>query len=343
MSESLSERRPGGPWGTRFTPSMMTAQYTPEAGWQSPVIGERRSLLLDPATAVLHYGQAAFEGLMAHRQLDGGWALFRAREHAERLAGSCRRMAIPPPDVDETLESWRRYVRHEVEHLPADAPASIYLRPLVFASDAAFGDRPSDTYTMILQGVLVDRESPPRPDRLEVLIIDQHVRSASGGVGSAKVPGNYGAGMLARQVAAEAGCDQVLWLDAGRRRWIEELGSLNVAFVLSEVVVTPLATDTILAGVTRATLLTLCEELGVECESRPIALEEITAAMTWRGLSEAIGCGTAAGIVSIGAFRMGERRLELPAATPVADLLRELLHEHQHGRRQNPHGWLFPV
>ncbi|MCC7494780.1 MAG: branched-chain amino acid aminotransferase [Fimbriimonadaceae bacterium] len=333
----------GKPFGTVFTPAMLTASYAPQDGWGGAVLQPRGALRLDPATMALHYGQTAFEGLMAYRQPDGRLAFFRARDYASRLIHSCSRMAIPPILETHSIELWRQFARHELPHLPESSDFALYLRPLVFGCDAAFGDRPSTCYQLLVQGVVVDLAERARQRPLEVLITDQFVRAAPSGVGAAKVPGNYGAAMLARQAARDAGCDQVLWLDAGRRRWVEELGSMNVAFVISEVLVTPPLTDTILAGVTRQTVLTLAAEAGLEFEERPIALEEITAAMSWKGLTEAIGCGTAAGLVSIGAFHIGERRLSLPAATPVADRLRGLLRDHQGGRIEDSRGWLTAV
>lgn len=327
------------PFGTVFSPSMLTAQYEPAAGWHAVEIGPRQALSLDPATMALHYGQAVFEGVMAHRQAGGGWAVFRAGDYAARLVQSAARMAIPGLDAVTCVNLWRQFVAHEASRLDA-AVQDLYLRPLVFGNSPRLGDQPSETYQMVVLGVIHDPSTPPP---LEVLVTDRFVRASPGGVGMAKVPGNYGAGMLARQVAAACGCDQVLWLDAGRHRWIEELGSMNVAFVLSDTLVTPNLTDTILAGVTRQTMLTLVAELGLEYEERPIALEEITAALGWKGLTEAIGCGTAAGIVSIGAFRIGDHRLQLPAATPVADRLRQALDDYRHGRLPDQHGWLTAV
>jgi len=341
MSEVDLGRQPTAtvPFGSVFSPSMLTARYRPELGWHGINIRRRQPLSLDPATMALHYGQSVFEGVMAHRQAGGGWAIFRAADYATRLVQSGQRMAIPMLEPDGWVDLWRQFVRYEAALLDDDV-ADLYLRPLVFGSSARLGDVPSEAYQLVILGVVHDPE-PVAP--LEVLVTDRFVRAAPGGVGMAKVPGNYGAAMLARQVALEAGCDQVLWLDAGRHRWIEELGSMNVAFILSDTLVTPNLTDTILAGVTRATMLQLVDELGLAYEERPIALEEITAALSWKGLTEAIGCGTAAGIVSIGGFRIGEQRLELPPATPVADALRQALDDHRHGRVEDRHGWLTGV
>ncbi len=332
-------RTTGPPFGTVFSPSMLTARYHPDQGWHGFELGPRQPLSLDPATMTLHYGQAVFEGVMAHRQVGGGWALFRAADYAARLVQSGQRMAIPMLPEAEWVDLWRRFVAHEATRID-DSVQDLYLRPLVFGSSARLGDQPSETYQLVVLGVIHD-PAPCPP--LEVLVTDRFVRAAPGGVGMAKVPGNYGAGMLARQVAAEHHCDQVLWLDAGRHRWIEELGSMNVAFVLSETLVTPNLSDTILSGVTRATVLQLVAELGLEYEERPIALEEITAALGWKGLTEAMGCGTAAGVVSIGALQIGQQRLALPATTPIADRLRQLLDHHRHGRVPDRYGWLTQV
>lgn len=325
--------------GTGFTPSMLTASYYPEQGWGAVAIVPRGPLQLDPATMALHYGQAVFDGVRAFRQVDGSWALFRAESYAERLRQSCDRMAIPPLEVDQMVALWRSFVAHETASGELDED-SFYLRPLIFGCDPVFGDRPSTCYQLVVLGV---RLPAVRRPPLRVLVTDRFVRAAPGGVGAAKVPGNYGAGMLARKVAQDNGCDQVLWLDAGRRRWVEELGSMNVMFVLSGVVVTPPVTDTILAGVTRDSLLSIARHEGIECEERPIALEEITAAVGWKGLDEAFACSTAAQVVSIASLQVADRRLELPPETPVADRLHRLLAEVEQGRRSAPGGWLTRV
>lgn len=328
------------PFGTVFTPSMMTATYSPERGWGEFELGPRRPLVLDPATVALHYGQTAFEGLMAYRQPNGDMAIFRAADHAARWQRSCERLAIPPIDIDRCVESWREFVRAEQHALPDDPEVGLYLRPLIFGSDAVLGARPSTHFQMVLLGV--ESWFDPRR-RFEVLITQHYVRTTPGGIGMAKTPGNYGAAMLAQQYARERGCDQVLWLDAGRRRWIEELVSMNVFFVLDEVLVTPPLTDTILAGVTRDSVLRLAEELDVLTDERPVALEELTAAVVRKGLTEAFACSTGVGIASIRAWHLDDERHELPAETPVADQLRERLVACQRGLTSAHPEWRTPV
>lgn len=324
-------------FGTVFTPSMMTAQYTPETGWGEFEIGPRRPLQLDPATVALHYGQTAFEGLMAHLQDDGGYALFRPTEHAARLQRSCERLAIPALPVSQSVEQWRAFVRHEQQFMPDDPQVGLYLRPLIYGADAVLGARPSTSFRLVVLGLHASF-NPKR--QFEVLVTRHYVRTTPGGIGMAKTPGNYGAAMLAQQAAQQKGCDQVLWLDAGRRRWVEELVSMNVGFILDDVLITPPLTDTILAGVTRESILELAREAEVETEERPVALEELTAAMVWGGLQEAFACSTGVGIASIRALHIDDDRRELPAATPVSDRLRGLLSACQHGRNARHADWL---
>lgn len=331
------------PLGSAFTPSMLTARYAPGAGWYGKSIGSRRPLQLDPATVGLHYGQAAFEGLKAYRQPDGGLALFRPLEYAKRLASSCERMAIPPIKPETMVEWWREFCAHEQQHLRPGPDSSVYLRPLIIATDCVLGARPSREYLLLLLAVHATPLADSAKHHLDVLVTTEFVRSSPGGLGSAKTPGNYGAAMRALQAAREAGCDQVLWLDAGRHRWIEELGSMNVAFVIDNTLVTPLANDTILAGVTRDSILALAREHGIGCEERPVALEEVTAAMSWKGLTEAFACSTGAGLTRIGSLLIGTQRLSLPPETPVSDRLRRLLGELAHGRAADPWGWREPV
>jgi len=327
------------PLGSDFTPSMLTGRFTPERGWHDVEVGPRQPLQLDPATMALHYGQAAFEGLKAYRQPDGGLALFRCADHAQRLADSCRRLAIPPLPHDLASDAWRLFCRYENPNLAPGPHTALYLRPLVFGTDLVLGARPSAGFELLLLGIqITDGADQPRR-RLEVLVTTEFVRAAPGGVGAAKTPANYAAGMLAQKVAFDHGCDQVLWLDAGRRRWVEELGSMNVMFVLDDTLVTPQLTDTILDGVTRRTILTLAREAGLAVEERPIALEELTAAMSWHGLTEAFACSTGAGITNIGGFQLNGNRLALPDQSPLADRLRGLLEDVQFGRAADPHGW----
>jgi branched-chain amino acid aminotransferase len=327
------------PLGTQFTPSMMLAYYHPERGWGEMELGSRRPLQLDPATMALHYGQAAFEGIKAHRQPDGSFALFRPAEHAARLRHSCERLAIPPIPTELCVDWWRAFTRFEQPNLLAEPGSALYLRPLIFGMDPVLGSRPSTSYCLLLLGIQTRSTDATRSRRLEVLITTDYVRSVPGGLGSVKVPGNYAAGMLAHRVAMDQGCDQVLWLDAGRRRWVEELGSMNVMFVIDSGLVTPALTDTILPGVTRDAVLALARESGIDSEERPIALEEITAALSWRGLTEAFACSTGVGITPIRGFRLGADRIELPEHAPIADRLRALLEDYQQGRVPDRHGW----
>lgn len=328
-------------FGTVFTPSMLLARYALPAGWCPADIVPRQPLQLDPATTVLHYGQAVFEGVKAHRQPDGSLALFRARVHAERLLRSCEGLAIPAPDADTCIELWCRFARHEAGAVPEEADIALYLRPLLFGCDEVLTPRPSTTYQHVVLGALVTTWGPER--RMEVLVGEEYTRPASTGLGPAKTPGNYSGGMRAFKRAVEEGCDQVLWLDPHRRRWIQELGSSNVCFVLDGVLVTPPVSDTLLAGVTRDTLLELAREDGLAVDERPIAWEEVTAALSWKGLSEAFACSTAVGVASIGAFHFNGRRLALPQATPVANRLRELIEQHERGQVPDTHDWLTPI
>lgn len=330
------------PFGTLFTPCMMLSRYQPSTGWQEPVIEPRGPLALDPATMALHYGQTAFEGLAAYRDVAGGLSLFRPHEYASRLSRSCQRLAIPPPPASRTVEEWRLFLHHEQSFLPRDDDMMLYLRPLVFGTDAQLGSRPSQTFLCVVLAVATSWQASDSI-RFEVLITERYVRAAPGGIGTAKTPGNYAASMLAHHAAKARGCDQVLWLDAGRHALVEELGSMNVCFVLDDTIVTPALTDTILAGVTRDSILTLCREADLTVEERPVALEELLAARRWGGLREAFACSTGFGIISIGALLRHDERFALPHDTPVTQRVRDLLRGVQTGRAPDRHDWLVRV
>lgn len=318
------------PFGTVFSPSMMLSYYAPDSGWSEPSIQPRGPLALDPATMALHYGQTAFEGVAAYRQSSGRLALFRPHDYMERLSRSCDRLAIASPPAAATVDAWSAFVAHEQRALPSADDLMLYVRPLIMGTDVVLGSRPSRTFLSVVLGVASSFAAADRL-RFEVLVTERYVRAAPGGIGTAKTPGNYAASMLAHHAAKARGCDQVLWLDSGRHALIEELGSMNVCFVIDETVVTPALTDTILAGVTRDSVLVACRDLGIRTEERPVALAEILAARQWGGLREAFACSTGFGIVSIGALHHEEQRHELPAETPVTARIRHRLRQAQTG------------
>jgi branched-chain amino acid aminotransferase len=328
------------PFGTAFTAAMLTVEYRPGEGWQNGRITPRAALSLDPATAVFHYGQSIFEGLKAHRLADGGLALFRVQEHGRRFARSAERLAMPamPPGMFTVLVT--AFVRHQAACLPPEADLSLYLRPFMFATDAALGVRPSESYLFLIIAAVVGKYFSTSDPSVKLLVSDEYTRTGPGGTGSAKTGGNYAASLLAQQAAKQQGCDQVLWLDACERRWVEEMGGMNIFFVTRDTLVTPPLSDTILAGVTRNSLLTLANDLEIPAREAPVALEEVLSGIESGAVSEAFACGTAAVIVPVGELRYRGRTWRLPSEAPLATRLRERLVAIQQGRDTDRHGWV---
>jgi branched-chain amino acid aminotransferase len=304
------------PFGTAFTAAMLTVEYRPGEGWQNGRITPRAALSLDPATAVFHYGQSIFEGLKAHRLADGGLALFRVQEHGRRFARSAERLAMPamPPGMFTVLVT--AFVRHQAACLPPEADLSLIIAAVV--------------------GKYFSTSDPS----VKLLVSDEYTRTGPGGTGSAKTGGNYAASLLAQQAAKQQGCDQVLWLDACERRWVEEMGGMNIFFVTRDTLVTPPLSDTILAGVTRNSLLTLANDLEIPAREAPVALEEVLSGIESGAVSEAFACGTAAVIVPVGELRYRGRTWRLPSEAPLATRLRERLVAIQQGRDTDRHGWV---
>jgi branched-chain amino acid aminotransferase len=289
---------------------------------------------------VFHYGQSIFEGLKAHPQADGGVALFRVMDHGRRFARSAERLAMPTMPPETFTELVTAFVRHQAASLPPEGDLSLYLRPFMFATDTVLGVRASHSYLFLIIAAVVGEYFSTNDPSVKLLVSDRYSRTGPGGTGSAKTGGNYAASLLAQQEAKEHGCDQVLWLDACDRRWVEEMGGMNIFFADRAGLVTPPLSDTILAGVTRDSLLTLARDMEIPAREEPIALEEVLAGIETGTVSEAFACGTAAVIVPVGELRYRDQIYRLPAAAPLALRLRERLVAIQQGRAEDRHGWL---
>lgn len=331
------------PFGAAFTPAMLMLDYRQGEGWQNGRITARAPLPLDPATAVLHYSQSVFEGLKAHRLVDGGLALFRVGDHARRFARSAERLAMPvmPPEMFVDLVT--RFVRHQAACIPAEPDRSLYLRPLMIALDPVLGVRPSETYLFLIIASVVGTYFRTSAPSVKLLVSEKLSRTGPGGTGAAKTGGNYAASLLAQQQAHERGCDQVLWLDACQRRYVEEMGGMNIFFYDRGGLVTPPLSDTILAGVTRDSILQLARACGIPVREEPIVLDEVLARIRDGSVTEAFACGTAAVIVPVSEFHYAGEVWCLPAEAPVATRLREQLVAIHQGRAEDPYHWRTPV
>jgi len=337
-------------FGDVFTDHMAVAQYTPEAGWHDCEITALAPFQLHPATSVLHYGQAIFEGLKAYAMPDGGISLFRPAMNAQRFALSAARMAMPQLPEDLFLASLKALVQVERDWVPKQNGSSLYLRPMMFSRDARLMTKPSASYTYAVIACPVGNYFPNGVAPVTVWISHEYIRAARGGTGEAKFAGNYAASYAGQAEAAAHGCDQVVWLDAIDRKGIEEMGGMNMYFVTKRdgktTLVTPKASGSLLKGVTRDSLFTLAGDLGYAFEERRIDIDEWREGCRSGLITEAFACGTAAVIVPIGRAKSSADEdivVNNGEAGPVAMQLRERLLAIQHGAAPDPHGWLMPV
>jgi branched-chain amino acid aminotransferase len=321
---------------------MLVMDYAVARGWHAARIQPYGPFSLDPACAVLHYAQEIFEGLKAFRRADGRIALFRPADNVRRFNRSAVRMCMPEVDEAFFLEAIRQLVRLEADWVPRSPGTSLYIRPTMIATDPYLGVKPSDTYLcyVILSPVGAYYKGGFSP--VKIWISDQYVRAALGGTGEAKTGGNYAASLRASMEAASHGFDQVLWLDAEQRRYVEEVGSMNICFVCDGKVVTSPLRGTILDGITRRSILTLIKDFGLEVEERALSVDEIFAAVADGRMSEAFGTGTAAVVSPVGQFTYRDRTAMLGDGQvgPLTLRLYETLTGIQCGRLPDPHGWV---
>ena len=332
-------------FGNVFTDHMFVANFEEEKGWYDPRIEPYGPFPLDPATAVLHYGQSLFEGLKAFRGRDGKIRLFRPQKHVERLNRTAQRMTIPAIDPDLILKSWTTLVDVDRDWAPSSVGTSLYIRPTVIASEPFLGVRPAKQY---LYYVIISPVGPYYPGGLaptQIKVIDNYVRAVAGGLGEAKTSANYAASLYAAEEAKHEGFTQVLWLDGVQHKYIEEVGTSNIMIMIRDEVITPPLAGTILAGVTRDSVLTLLRSWGVRVSERPITIDELVAAAGDGTLKEVWATGTAAVISPVGELAYKGRRYVVNGGR-IGDLAQKLYDTIvgiQYGTAPDPHGWTMLV
>ncbi|MDO5682605.1 MAG: branched-chain amino acid aminotransferase [Propionibacteriaceae bacterium] len=335
-------------FGTRFTDHMAVATWTAADGWHDSAVVPYGPFTLDPAAAMLHYAQGVFEGLKAYRHPDGSIWFFRAEANALRFQRSARRLGLPELPVEDFLESLQALVRadHAWVPDPAGGEASLYLRPYMFASEAFLGVRAAHhvTYAAIASPAGAYFASGVKP--VSIWITTKYSRAGAGGTGSAKCGGNYASSLLAQEEAARNNCAQVLFADAGRHEFVEELGGMNIWFVRGDELVTPGLTDSILEGVTRSSILTLATRMGLRPVERSVGLTELLEGISDRSITEVFACGTAAVITPIGRFADESGRdytVGDGSVGQTTSALRQALLDVQFGRAEDTEGWLTKV
>lgn len=333
-------------FGTVFTDHMAIIDFQAERGWHSPRIGPREALTLDPACAVLHYAQEIFEGLKAYPHPDGSLALFRPEVNARRLNQSADRLAMPNLPEELFIEACRELVLKDREWVPTIEGGSLYLRPFMFASEAFLGVRPAREYKFLVIASPVGNYFKSGAPAVSIWVSQNYVRAAPGGTGAAKTGGNYAASLVPQAEAIAKGHDQVVFLDAVERRWIEELGGMNLFFVFDDgSVITPPLGGTILPGVTRDSLIQLLRDEGLAIREERYAIDQWRSDAESGRLVETMACGTAAVVTPVGKVAAPDYRFTIGSGGPgqLTHRLRERLVGIQRGTEADPHGWVVKL
>lgn len=330
-------------FGRVHTDHMAIVRWSQETGWHDGRITARTPLTIDPATAVLHYAQEIFEGLKAYRMEDGASALFRADANARRFRDSARRLAMPELPDDVFLGSIEALVQADRAWIPASDGGSLYLRPFMIASEAFLGVKPSAEYLYIVLASSVGSYWKGGVKPIALWVSHDYTRAAPGGTGAAKCGGNYATSLVAQAEATRRGCDQVVFLDAAERRWVEELGGMNIFFVFEDgSIVTPPLTGTILPGITRDSILTLARDQGLTVREELYAIDQWRADAASGRLVESFACGTAAVVTPIGQVSGPDYSFTIGSGAMGRTTQRflEQLTAIQRGRAPDPRGWL---
>ncbi len=332
-------------FGDFFTDHMFVMNYDSGKGWHSPRIVPYGPFEIEPSAMVLHYAQEIFEGMKAYRQPDGGIALFRPWENFKRLNSSCERLSIPLIDEDFALEALKQLILIDQDWVPSAPGTSLYIRPFIIAMDPHIGVHASHSYLFFIILSPVGSYYKEGINPVKIYVEDEDVRAVKGGMGYTKTGGNYAASLRAGERAAEKDYSQVLWLDGVHRKYIEEVGAMNVLFKINGEVVTPMLAGSILPGITRKSCLELLRSWNVPVSERLISIDELLAAMEKGELEEAFGSGTAAVVSPIGEIMYEGRHFEVNGGK-IGELTQKLYDELtgiQWGNRPDPFGWTLRV
>ena len=332
-------------FGKIFTDHMFIMDYVEGRGWIDPRVVPYQPITLEPSAMVFHYGQEMFEGLKAYPTDDGKVLMFRPQKNIERANNTNRRICIPTIPEEDFLQALKTVVAVDKDWIPHSAGTSLYIRPFIIATDPFLGVRPSNTYKfiIILSPVGAYYESGLNP--VNIWIEDDYVRAVRGGIGEAKTGGNYVASLAAQVKAHDAGYSQVLWLDGVERKYIEEVGAMNIFFKINGKVVTPMLNGSILPGVTRASCIDLCKHWGLPVEERKISVDELVDAARTGALEECWGSGTAAVISPVGKLRFGDEVMEIGGGKigEVSQKLYDTVTGIQTGKVADEFGWTVVV
>ncbi|MBL7862240.1 MAG: branched-chain amino acid aminotransferase [Cyclobacteriaceae bacterium] len=328
-------------FGTYLSDHMLVADYR-EGKWNQPAIVPFGELPMTPAILALHYGQSIFEGMKAFKNKQGEIVIFRIQRHHQRLNRSLERMCMPAISEEMFTESLAAIVATDAKWVPTSEGSALYLRPVVFATESRLGVKISDEYKFV---VLTSPVGPYFSKPVRVKVESHYVRAAEGGTGFAKCAGNYGGAFYPTQLAKQEGFDQIIWTDACDHQYIDESGAMNIMFVLNGKLVTPQLTSAILDGVTRDSILTLADDLGMPKEARKISVAELKAGFEKGTLTEAFGVGTAAVVSTIATINIGGKDYSLPpdSSSSFQQRVKKRLHDIRMGHEPDKYNWNFHV
>lgn len=332
-------------FGRLFTDHMFNMDYNPDKGWHNARIEPYTNIDMNPATMVLHYGQAVFEGMKAYRTPKGNIQLFRPQSNFHRMNASNRILCIPEIDEHFALHALKELLRVEQDWVPSSPGTSLYIRPTIIATDVFLGVKASDTYRFFIILSPVGAYYPEGFNPVKIWVTKRYVRAVRGGIGEAKTPGNYAASLYAGEQAHKEGYTQVLWLDGVEQRYVEEVGSMNIFFYIDGELITPALNGSILPGVTRDSIISLARLWGIPCSERRIAIEEIINAQKEGKQVEIFGSGTAAVVSPVGIVKYRDEVITINdnQVGPMTRKLYEALTDIQYGRAEDPRGWVEKV
>lgn len=329
------------PFGKVFSDHMFIADYK-NGQWQDARIVPFGNLSMHPAMMAIHYGQSIFEGMKATKMKDGSAVFFRPEMHAKRMNASAYRMAMPSVPEELFLEAIHQLVNIDQDWIPAEENSALYIRPVMYATDEFFGVKASQSYRLL---IFTGPVGPYYSTPVRLVTEQKYVRAVRGGVGEAKAAGNYGGSLLPARLAQEKGFDQVMWLDAHEFKYVQEVGTMNLFFVVDGTVLTPGTYGAILKGITRDSFLHMLREKGIPVEERLVSIDEIVEAYKAGKLEECFGAGTAAVVAHVSLIQHGDLLMQLPPVEErkIGNMLKSELNGMRSGRLPDTHGWVVPV
>ena len=332
-------------FGRQFTDHMFLMDYKDDKGWHDARIVPYGPLSLDPSTNVLHYGQGVFEGLKAYKTEDNRVLLFRPDENAKRLKSSCERLCIPPIDEIDVVEGIIKLVKTDIDWVPSSKGTSLYIRPFIISTDPFLGVHPSHSYLFMIILSPVGPYYPSGLNPTSIYVEDFYKRASKGGMGHVKTMGNYAASLIAQQKAEKLNCIQTLWLDAHEGKYIEEVGAMNVFFVIDNKIITPKLSGSILPGITRKSTLEIAKSLGFEVEEKLISIDDVVSALEKGKLQECFGTGTAAVISPVGELIYKDTKYVINdnKIGQISQKLYDTLTGMQYGKIEDTFGWTVQV